>query len=151
MDQLSAGFWALLIFAWFAGSIAYRIGSRKGLFARPRPGAQFVERWASGRSGTGLMARLSTARNCLQVQITAQELLVTPQFPFTLGFMPEIYDLDKRIALKSVRKAVDLGGGFARAVEVSYVQSNGQAGTLQLLLKRGEPFIAQLLAARDAA
>jgi hypothetical protein len=64
----------------------------------------FVERWASARPGSGLVARLSTARNCMQVQVTATELRIHPHFPFTLGFMPELYDL---------RQSSRLGGSYA--------------------------------------
>ena len=95
MDPNAAGLGALAIAAWFLGSIAYRIGSGKGVFARPDPQAVFVERWASARAGHGPIARLATARNCLQVQLTPTELVVTPHFPFTLGFMPELYDYDR--------------------------------------------------------
>lgn len=151
MDQASAGTWALAIAAWFVASVAYRVVSRKGVFAHRRPDAVFVERWASGRSGSGLLSRLSTARNCLQVQLTPDELVITPHFPFTLGFVPEIYDLDKRITVKSVRRAVHLGGTYAQAVELTYSQPDGTEGVLQLLLRQGEVFVGKVLAARDAA
>jgi len=149
--QFPSSLWVLAIIAWFAASVAYRFVARKGIFASPQPAAAFAERWASGRFGTGLISRLSTARNCLQVQVTARELIVTPHFPFTLGFMPEIYDLDQRIPVVSVRKAASLGGAFAQAIEITYLRQDGKEGALQLLLRRGDEFLHHLQAARDAA
>ena len=104
MEKATAGTWVFAVVAWFVASIAYRLISGKGVFARRSANAVFTERWASGRSGTGLVSRLSTARNCLQVQVTPHELVVTPHFPFALAFVPELYDLDKHIAVKAVRK-----------------------------------------------
>lgn len=140
--------WAFAIFAWFAASVAWRRAFGKPLFARPRADAVFVERWASGRAGRGLVARLSTTRNCLQVQVTGQELIVTPHFPVTVGFMPEIYGLDHRIPLSAVRSALIVGGRRIQAVEVQYDRPDDDPGVLQLLLRQGEAFIAALQAGR---
>lgn len=144
MDQPTAGLWALAIAAWFVASVAYRIGSGKGLFARRSPGAVFVERWASGRAGTGPLARLSTARNCLQVQVTASELLVSPHFPFSLAFMPEIYDYDKRIALAAVRKVTRLDGRLADTVEIAYARPDGSEAMLLLRLTQSRGFLERI-------
>jgi hypothetical protein len=144
IDQSTAGLWALAIALWFVASVAYRIGSGKGLFARPSPGAVFVERWASGRAGTGPIARLSTARNCLQVQVTGSELLVSPHFPFSLGFMPEIYDYDKRIALDAVRKVTRLDGRLADTVEIAYGKPDGSQALLLLRLTQSRRFLERI-------
>ena len=96
------------------------------------------------------MARLSTARHCLQVQLTPQMLTVTPQFPFSVGFMPELYGLDHRIALADVRRVDHLGGALRQAVEVGFVRADGSPEVLQLLLRQGDTFAARLDAARSA-
>lgn len=148
MDPSSAGLWALAIVGWFVASVVWRLVSGRGLFARPRSAALFVERWASGRSGTGPVARLATARNCLQVQLTADELVITPHFPFTLGFMPELYDFDKRVRLDAIVRVQRLGGRFAEAIELNYTRHDGTDAVLQLLLRQGERFTALLAAQR---
>jgi hypothetical protein len=151
VDQVSAGLWALLIFGWFAASVAYRLVAGKAIFASANGDAVFVERWSSGRAGAGLLAKLSAGRNCLQVQITPTELIVTPHFPFTLGFLPEIYDFDARVKLQDVQSAVLLGGAFVQAVEVIYRNGADESCTLQLLLRRGGEFASSMLALKNAA
>jgi hypothetical protein len=142
LDPSSAALWAGLLFAWLAGSIAYRWKLGKPIFARAHASAAFTERWASARPGSGLVARLSTARNCMHVQVTANELRIHPHFPFTLGFMPELYDLDHVIPLTRVRAATILGGNAAKLVEVTYQAANGKEAIVHLLLRKGEAFVA---------
>lgn len=144
-DPHAAGLWAGLLFAWLALSIAFRWTLGKPILARAHDDTAFVERWASVRPGSGLMARLSTARNCMHVQVTANELRIHPHFPFTLGFMPELYDLDRVVALKTVRAATILGGNAAKLVEVKYQAANGKEAVLYLLLRKGESFVAAVL------
>lgn len=151
VNDAHPGLWAAGIAAWFMASLLHRSITGKGVFARPRPDALFVERWASGRAGTGLLARLSTARHCLQVQVTPQALQVTPQFPFILGFMAELYGLDQNVPLAQVRRVEHLGGRFAQAIEVAIVRPDGSPDVLQLLLRQGDAFVARLEAARAGA
>ena len=123
----------------------------RGPYYPPDPHALFVERWASARAGNGPIARLATARNCLQVQLTATELVVTPHFPFTLGFMPELYDYDKRIALDSVMHASHLGGRRSRVVEIAYLKRDGSHAVLLLRLSGGDRFVDLVRSASAAA
>lgn len=146
-----AGLWAAFGFLWFAASIVYRLKTGKPLFARPAPGSTFSERWASGRAGAGLLARLGTAKNCLHVQVDARSLRIHPHFPITLGFVPEIYGMDHVVPLEAVRSASILGGRYAQAVEVRYALPGGEEQVLQLLLRRAEAFIAAVLGARGSA
>jgi hypothetical protein len=140
--QASAGLWAALIAAWFALSIAYRRYRGNPLFATPGADAVFVERWASGRFGTGLMARLSTAKNCLQVEVRDGALRIHPHVPITLGFVPELYGMDQVIPLTQVRSVAILDGRRAKIVEVTVAPAPGKEQTLLLLLRRAEAFIA---------
>lgn len=151
MSPSHAGLWALLIVLWFAASVVYRLTRGKPLFARPARGATFVERWASGRCGGGLVARLSTAKNCLQVQLTPGQLQLTPHFPLTLGFLAEIYGYDRTVPLKDIRSVELLGGKFASAIEIHYTAPSGDAQVMQLLLRRGTEFLAQVHAQRSPA
>jgi hypothetical protein len=141
LDQIPAGAWAGLFFLWLALSVLYRRARGKPLFARARPDATFTERWASARAGAGLLSRLSTARNCMQVQVSATELRIHPHFPFTLGFMPELYGLDHVIPLHTLRSATIVSGHRAKAVEVRYVTAAGADDVVLLLLRGAEAFI----------
>jgi hypothetical protein len=145
LDQIPAGAWAGLFFLWLALSIVYRRAVGRPLIAHARPDARFVERWASARAGAGLLSRLSTARNCMHVQVTATELRIHPHFPFTLGFMPEIYGLDHAIPLANLRSATIVSGHRAKAVEVKYVSAAGADGVVLLLLRNAEAFIHAVL------
>lgn len=150
-EPLSAGFWAAFFLGWFVLSVVVRLATQRTLFASPRLDARFVERWVSGRSGTGLVARFATARNCLQVQITPDSLLVQPHFPFTLGFMPEVYDLDKNVPLSAVRSAMLAGGAGSKVVEVTYLDRHKTERMLQLRLHYANEFVAAVSAARPGS
>ncbi len=149
--QDSAGLFAALVVLWFALSVACRLALGKPIFASRLADDGFVERWASGRTGSGLMARLSRARNCLHVQVCCGAIHVHPHFPFTLGFVPEIYGMDHIVPLDAVQSATIVGGVFAKAVEVKYLLPDGQAQVLHLLLKNAEGFIRAVAPARSSA
>lgn len=142
----SGAFWLAILGVWFALSVVYRRASGKPLMAGRRPDAVFAERWTSVRIGSGLLARLSTARNCMHVQVTDHELHIHPHFPFTVGFMPELYGLDKVVPLDRVRSAAILGGNRTMAVEVVFQMPDSDTETAQLLLRGAEPFIRAVLA-----
>ncbi len=141
----SPGFWLGVSFLWVALSIAYRRMAGKPLLASTRPGAAFSERWASARIGSGLMARLGTARNCMHVQIVGSALHLHPHFPFTIGFMPELYGLDLVVPLERISSAVITGGKHAKIVEVVYRTAGGDLNTVQLLLRNAGSFIHSVL------
>jgi hypothetical protein len=139
------------ILGWFALSIAYRKWRGRHIFATKRPGAVFSEGWASGRSGSGLFARLSTSKNCLHVQVTPEGLGVEPHFPVSLGFVPEAYDMDHWIPLADIQNVSVLGGRRLKTVEVSYQAPGGKGGVLYLLLRHAEAFQEALDKARQPA
>jgi hypothetical protein len=151
LSQANAGLWAALVFIWLGASVIYRIAVGKPLFARTSQGSAFSERWTSGRAGNGILARMSTAKNCLHVQVDRQSLHIHPHFPITLGFVPEIYGMDHVVPLNAVRSAVILGGRHAQAVEVRYAVSGGEEQVLQLLLRNAEKFIHAVLGPKGAA
>jgi hypothetical protein len=142
---------ALGVLAWLALSVAYRLHAGKPLFARRSRDAAFVERWASARFGRGLMARLNTSRNNLQVRVFADRLDIHPHFPFTVAFVPELYDLDKVIALRDVRSAVIQGGLRRQLVELVYTDANGHEAVLQLMLRKAPAFVQAVLGAPPRA
>jgi hypothetical protein len=143
VDQAGLVAWA--IFGWFAASVLWRRWQRRPLAARASPQAAFVERWASARFGSGLFARMATAKNCVQVQVVDGAIVVTPHFPFTLGFLPEVYGYDRRIPLAAVRSVRIMGrSGFGEVVEVRHAAAEdaGREDELQLLLRRAPAFVA---------
>src|SRR5438045_2200882 len=96
-----AGWWLVFCIGWVLAvwivSAVVRVGRGRPIF-RPRPaGVRFAEGWRSGRSYRNMLTRLAGARSCLWVTVTADELLVGPHFPFSLGFLPEVYGLEYRI------------------------------------------------------
>lgn len=129
---------------WIVLSVASRRMTGRPIFAVRRADSLFAEGWASARIGTGLLARLGTARNCMHVQVSATELRVHPHFPFTLAFMPELYGLDQVISLSAVRSATIVSGHRAKVVEVRYAAGNGSDEQMLLFLRHAERFVQQL-------
>ena len=137
--------------AWFALSIVYRKWNGKHIFATKEPGALFSERWASGRNGSGFIARLSTAKNCLHVQVSAKGLRIGPHFPITLGFVPEVYAMDQWIPIAEIQDVSVLEERRLTAIEVAYRAPGGKTGVLQLLLRNGRAFQEAVHRAKNAA
>lgn len=93
LTLLCVGWLALVI----AASVAFRLAKRRYLFRPHFHEILFAEKWVSGRSLRSLTSRLGSARHCLWVTVTPNELLVGPPFPFNLMFLPEFYGLEYRI------------------------------------------------------
>ena len=148
IGRLPPGFWAAAVLLWFVASVAWRLHRGRPLIARRLPGAVFAERWASARFGTGLVARLGTAKNCLHVQVTDTALVIHPHFPFTLGFMPEVYNLDHRIPLAGIRAATIVHDGRLKTVEVLYADGPRGTGVVQVLLRDAASFVQHCSAAQ---
>jgi len=98
MEEQIFPIWAFAaVFGWLAlvsgASAIYRKSNGKPIIPRLPQGALFAERFGSS----------TWANNCLLVSVTADELRVVPFFPFTLGFLPEIYRLDQRVSVRTIR------------------------------------------------
>jgi hypothetical protein len=96
--------WVLL---GFGGSAVFRIFRGKPLFAKELDCVVFSEKWTSGRSLKTFLSRIGGAKNVICVQVSKSELSIQPHFPFTLLFLPEVYGLEYRVALSSVRVVKD--------------------------------------------
>ncbi|MEG3181032.1 hypothetical protein [Sphingomonas sp. LT1P40] len=103
---ISWGWVALVIGA----SIIYRRANGKPIIPRVPKNALFVERKASG----------TWASNCLIVTVTPEEMVVTPFFPFTLGFLPEVYRMEHRIPLRRIRSVERKRGFLSNNIIVRY-------------------------------
>ena len=150
-SQMPPEAWAALTLLWIVSSIAFRLYFKKPIFAVALPNSVFSENWVSTRMGTGIIARLGVARNCTRVQVTTNNFQINPHFPFTIGFMPEIYDLDYTVPLSRIRSATILSDGRSKAVEIKYFKDDGSEGSAQLLLRNAENFVQAVLAYRRDA
>jgi hypothetical protein len=129
---------------WILASLAYRVWRRKPLFVHPVHDALFTEGWASGHSDKNILTKLGGARNCLHITLTPSELQMRPHFPFTLLFLPEIYDLELRIPRSHI-KSVERMRKFRKDVlHVSFGAPGEAVRSIQLLLRRPQEFLDAL-------
>lgn len=122
--------WGWIIFA-LAGSALYRRLHDKPIIPRAPAAALFVEKWASSL----------WANNCLLVAATRELLLVTPRFPFTLLFLPEIYRLEHRIPIRSIRRVSRRQRAFSNNIIIRHGPDERQ---LRLRLRDPDGLIAVL-------
>ena len=130
--------WVLL---WFGVSFAYRKGKHKSILAEKPADAAFLETWTSGHSNRNLLTKVGGARNCLLVAVTRESLIVRPHFPFSLLFLPEIYDLDYDIPRTRIRSVTPKKGLFGETVEVVFDSSRGDARSIELRLRQPQQFL----------
>ena len=105
MEKLSIAIFALPMMAMaalIAASALLRLNRGKVLVPRVPADAAFSEWSCSARSLRNILTRFGGASNCISVLICDGRLRITPQFPFTLMFLPEIYDLDVDVPISAV-------------------------------------------------
>lgn len=90
----------------------------KPIFPKPPTDAVFVEKRSSGRSLNNWWNRIGGANNCLLVGVTPTTLTVTPQFPFNLMFLPEIYGLEFIVSRQAITTVESKPGLFGDTVVV---------------------------------
>ena len=138
MDQNPFPSWfPFLAFAWIVFvigvSIMFRRSRGKPVFPAVPADALYVDKSASGR----------WASNCLLVAVTDKALSVVPKFPFNLGFLPEIYGLERTIPLRNIREVRRLRGlGLGNNVAVDYGEAE-----LRLKVRNPKAFVDALAAA----
>jgi len=109
-----------------AASIWYRRSKEKPIFPSMAADAAFGQRGCSGRSLGGAFSRMGGANNCLLVMVQKNYLIVTPQFPFNLMFLPEIYGLDIEAPIESVTAIRPIKTLVRKALRIEFV-SGGPA------------------------
>ena len=134
----------LWISAWVGASVVFRVSKGKPLWPSAPPNARFVERRASGNCLDTLWSRLGGARNCLLVTLTDTELYVSPQFPFNLMFLPEIYGLEDRITYDRIRNCAAIDRWYGKSVRLEFIRSNGSDSTFSLILRKRQEFLSTL-------
>ena len=110
----------LWIGGWVAASIWFRRANGKSIIPQKPADAAFCEDWCSGRSLKSGFTRIGGARNCLLVYISDGQLVVTPRFPFTLMFLPELFGLDLRVSTASIASVEPAQHFFGRALRVTF-------------------------------
>jgi len=132
----------LWIGGWLFASVWYRLQSGKPIIPHVPSDAIFHEKWCSGRSLRNWLTRIGGARNCLIVYVQGNNLVVTPTFPFTLMFLPEIYCLDVRVPLTRVASVKPTRTLFLRTLRIEFVE--GGPPSMELRLYDEEGFIRHL-------
>ena len=141
----SPAFAAAWIGFWVLASVLYRLRQGKPLLPRrPRP-AEFGESWVSGRSMRDAWTRFGGARNCLQVALTHEALIVRPCFPFNLIFMPELLDLEHCIARRNILgvRRVD-SRLFGAEIEIAFHDTDRRERQLRLFPRQAEALLEAL-------
>jgi len=103
---------------WIAASVVYRRIHNKPLVPRSPADARYREVGASGVNDTHLLGWLGGANRCLLVVVTPRELRVSPFFPFNLMFVPEIYGLELRTSISSIRRVGEGQWGFRSCLTI---------------------------------
>lgn len=117
----------------------YRRSKGKPIFPRAPTDAQFAEKGCSGRTLRGLLSRIGGASNCLLVVVHDQRLVVTPQFPFNLMFLPEIYRLDFDGPTDAVTAITPVRTGFRKALRIEF--EPGAVAPVELIVRDEAAFV----------
>ena len=129
--------------AWVVASLVYRAIHGKPIFYARLPGTRFRQTNASGHSHRSWFTRLGGANGCLVVQVTEMELDIHLFPPFNWLFMPELFGLEYRAPLTSVRSAELRKKFFRSYVDVVLRTDDGET-KVSLLLARPDEFLAAL-------
>lgn len=121
-------------------SVAYRTLKGKQYPSTPAQDVRFTEKWVSGASHKNLLTKIGGARNCLSVTLSSSALFVRPMFPFSLMFLPEVYDLEHFIPRSKIRRVEPGGGGAAGSVLIEF-ESGGREKRIELTLRKHEEFL----------
>ena len=129
---------------WVGASIVYRKSRGKPLFSRKPSDAVFFEANGSGHSNRNLLTKLGGARNCLSVAVTKEAVLTQSQFPSSLMFLPEVYDLEHKIQRRHLRSVTPKKLLFGRSVELEFTTLEGESRSIELCLRGLDRFLEVL-------
>ncbi len=137
-------------FAWLVLMITIsailRRSGKKPIFARPTKDALFVERWTSGRCLAPAWRAIGGAHNALMVAVRPSGgVIVHPHFPFSLGFLPEVWGLEAYPSAADIRDVeVRRGMLWSKHVRLQFRNGPKSFGCLELRLRDADGFIAAL-------
>jgi len=141
LSFISTWAWPLAV---IGGSVAYRKARGKPVLFFGVPGASFQERNASGHSKSSLLSRLGGASNCLVVAVVRDRVVIRPWFPFTLMFLPEIYNLEFEFRVQDVVNATPVKSVFGNRLDLSFRNSAGETEAVALYLRNPDRFVESL-------
>jgi hypothetical protein len=144
LSALSVPIPLLWISGWIGASVVFRFSNGKPLWPSAPPNSRFVERWASGNCLDTIWGRVGGARNCLLVTLSDTELYVSPQFPFNLMFLPEIYGLEQHIPYDRIRNCASIERWYGKSVRIEFICSNGSDSAFSLILRKRQEFLSTL-------
>ena len=142
--MVTIAFWTFLFPPlWIAGVIAASIWNRrrkgKPIFPKAPLDATFSEKGCSGRSLKGALSKFGGANNCLLVYVQGNRLVITPQFPFNLMFLPEIYGLGNAVPVEKITAIVPITSFVRKALRVEF-DHNGPT-PVELVLNDEDGFV----------
>jgi hypothetical protein len=118
-------------------SAFFRCMNGKPIVSRAPSDALFHESWCSGRSLNNMLTRIGGARNCLMVYVQGNELVVTPKFPFTLMFLPEVFGLDVRVPIVSITAVERMSSLIGRSLRITFAEDGPPPIELKLRDEHG--------------
>ena len=116
------GMAALCVGGALIASIFFRLMKGGPVVPRAPSDAVFHESWRSGRSLRNALTRFGGARNCLMVYVQGNELVITPKFPFTLMFLPEIFGLEVKAPVTSIAAVERTSGPVGRVLRITFAE-----------------------------
>lgn len=138
--------------AWILGvvavSVLYRQSRGLPFFAKAPPNASFVERWASGNSNRHILALIGGASNCLFVALTPDRLIIRPQFPFCLMFLPEFFDLEHSIPRQNILSVAEVTRFFSKIIEIKFVTPSKAEQSVFIKLRDPAAFLEAIRSAK---
>ena len=132
---------ALWVAGWVLASIIHRRAHGRPILFRTVPNAEFVESAASGHSHRTWYTKLGGASRCLVVAINRGQLIIRPQFPFNLMFLPEVYGLEHDVPVDRVSNVEIKPGRFRTGVDVQFRSTESTNEHVTLYLRRPEDFV----------
>ena len=144
-SALSSQAFGVFVGVWVVGyllaSVLIRRAQGKSPFAPTSNPYLFSEKWASGRALDTWWSKLGGARNCLFVGVSRDKIVIQPHFPFTLGFLPEIYRLETRIPMNRIARLARKRLWFQNTIVLEYFDELRARRFYQLQLRHPEDFL----------
>ena len=129
---------------WIGASVVYRLTRGKPILFFGVRNAKFQERRASGHSKSSWFTRFGGAENCMVVAVTNNHVVIRPWFPFTLMFLPEIYDLEHELPHQNLVDAKVCHTWLRTRIDLEFRDSSGQTKTVGLYLRDPDGFLSML-------
>lgn len=101
---------------------------------------KFSEKWVTGFSNKNNLTKLGGASNCLIVELSRNALAVRLMFPFNLGFLPQVYDLEHFIPIDKIKRIQADETGDKGRVIIDFETAGGEK-RIELTLRKRQEFL----------